>query len=196
MQEEEPELGDQGEQYPGKEKDETLEKYEVKTNEIRMEPAILDWLEKEITRKKQVIFEDTPLDWDEMLTKIGKGKKKKMEKLVSRIERDEAHNRVIHIATLATDKSKEEVTGKDYNVQTINLGPASMEHDIEEYEGSNAIIINRLRKETQSKHELRKENERIKKCLEDVMKPLQSLHPSSSATPISCPRKLFPRLKR
>lgn len=81
-----------------------------------MDPAIPDWLEKEITRKKQVIVEDTPLDWDEMLSKIGKGKKKNMAKVVSRIERDEASNKVVHIATPGVDKFKEEVTRKDYNV--------------------------------------------------------------------------------
>ena len=67
-------------------------------------------------------------------------------------------------------------------MHTINLGPTSMEQEIEEYEGSSAVILGRFRKEAQTKQELKKENERLKKYLEDLMKPLQSICSSSSAT--------------
>lgn len=33
-----------------------------------------------------------------------------------------------------------------------------------------------------TKQELKRENENLKKCLEELMKPLQSINPSSSAT--------------
>lgn len=92
-------------------------------------------------------MDDTPPNWDESLAKIGKDKGKKKARVISRIERDEANNRVVHIATPTQDKNKDEVTWHDYNMQNINLGPTSMEQDIEEYEGSSAVILGRLRKE-------------------------------------------------
>lgn len=103
-------------------------------------------MDKELKSKK-IVLDDTPPNWDELLANIGKVKAKKKARFISKIERDEVNNRVAHIATLAPDKNRDDVTGSDYSVQTINLGPTSMEHDIEEYEGSSVLILGRLRKE-------------------------------------------------
>lgn len=129
----------------------------------------------------QVFVEDTPPNWDELLAKIGKDKGKKKSWIISKIERDEESNRVVHIATPAIDKNMDEVTAKDYNMQTIHLGPTFIEQEIEDYQASSAVILGRLRKEIKTKHEMKKEIEGLKKCLEDLMKPLQSINPSSSA---------------
>lgn len=102
-------------------------------------------VDKEL-KSKQIIVDDTPPKLDELLANIRKGKGKKKAKVISKIERDETNSRVIHIATPAPDKNMDDVTRIDYNVQTINLGPTSMEQDIEEYEGSSAVILGRLRK--------------------------------------------------
>lgn len=96
-------------------------------------------------------MEDTPPNWDALLAKIGKDKGKKKARVISRIERGEAHNRVVHIATPDPDKNKDDVVGRDYNIQTFNLGPTSVKQDIEDYEGSSAVILGRLRKETKTK---------------------------------------------
>lgn len=76
--------------------------------------------------------------------------------MISGVERDEAHNRVVHIATLAPDKNKDDVARKDYNVQNFNLGPTSVEQDIEDYEDSSAVILGRLRKEIKTNQELKR----------------------------------------
>lgn len=117
-------------------------------------------------------MEDTPPNWDELLAKIGKDKGNKKARVISKIERDTTNNRVVHIATPAPDKNMDDVNAKDYNLLTINLGSTSMEQDIEEYQGSSVVILGRLRKEFQTKKELKKENERLRKFLEDLMKPL------------------------
>lgn len=132
---------------------------------MQLESTIPSWLDKEI-RRKQVVLEDSPPNWDELLPKIGKDKGEKKARVISKIERDEAHNRVVHIATLALDKNRDDVAGKDYNVQTFNLGPTSIEQDIKDHEGSSVVILGRLRKEIKTKQELKKENENLKKCLE------------------------------
>lgn len=62
------------------------------------------------------------------------------------------------------------------------MGPTSIEQDIEDYDGSRAVIVGRLRKEIKTNHELKKENENLRKCLEDLMKPLQSINPSVYST--------------
>lgn len=153
---------------------------EVGQSEVKLESTILDQLDKEIKRK-QVVVEDTSPNWDELLTKIVKDKAKKKARVISKIERDQESNKVVHIATPTPDNNRDEVTTKDYNVQTFNLGPTFIEQDIKDYQGSSTVILGRLRKEVQTKKELKKENEKLRKCLEDLMKPLQSINPSSSA---------------
>lgn len=83
------------------------------------------WLDEEL-RSKQIVIDDSTPNWDDLLANIGKGKAKKKAKIIPRVGRDEANNRVIHIATPAPDKNKDEVTRQDYSVQRINLGPTSM----------------------------------------------------------------------
>lgn len=80
-----------------------------------MESTVPSWLDKEIKRK-QVVVEDSPPNWDALLAKIGNDKGKRRARVISRIERDEAHNRVFHIATPAPGKNRGNVAGKDYNV--------------------------------------------------------------------------------
>lgn len=103
----------------------------------------------------------------------------KEAKVISRIKRDATNNKVVHIATPDLDKNRDDVPGSDYTIQTINLGPTSMEQEIEEYEGSNAVILGRLRKEVQTKQGLKRENEKLKKYFQNLMKPLQSINSSS-----------------
>lgn len=117
---------------------------------VQSDSTIPTWLDKELKSKKIMVY-DTPPNWDELLANIGKGKVKKKARVISRIERCEANNRVIHIATPMPDKNKDEVTSKDYSVQTISLGPTSMMQEVEEFEGSSAAILSRLKKEVQAK---------------------------------------------
>lgn len=80
-------------------------------------------------------------------------------------------------------------------MRTINLGPTSMEQEIEEYEGSSVVILGRLRKEVQTKQELKKENDKLKRYLKDLMKPLQSIS-SSSSTASFIPQETISELER
>lgn len=79
---------------------------------MQLESIVLEWLDKGI-RRKQVVVEDTPPNWDELLAKIGKDKGKKKARVISRIERDEASNRVVHIATPTPNKNRDYVAAKD-----------------------------------------------------------------------------------
>lgn len=87
---------------------------EVQTDS-QLESIVPEWLDKEIKRK-QVVVEDTPPNWDALLAKIGKDKGKKRARVISKVEMDEAHNKFVHIATLALDKDRNDVVEKDYSV--------------------------------------------------------------------------------
>lgn len=95
-------------------------------SEVQLESTVPNWLDKEIKRK-QVVVEDSLPNCDELLENIGKDKGKKKARVISKVERDETNNRVVHIATPIPDKNRDEVTRKDYNLLTINLGATSME---------------------------------------------------------------------
>lgn len=57
-----------------------------------------------------MVVDDTPPNWDELLANIGKGKTKMKARVISKITRDEADNRIINIATLTADKGKRKIT--------------------------------------------------------------------------------------
>jgi hypothetical protein len=69
--------------------------------------------------------DDTPPKRDDLIANIRKGKENKA-KVISKIDRDETNNKIIHIATLAPYQNKDGVTRKNYSIYNINLGPTSM----------------------------------------------------------------------
>lgn len=82
---------------------------------MQLESTVPNWLDKDIKRK-QVVVEDTPPNWDDLLAKLGKDKGKKKARVILRIEIDEENNMVVHIATPIPDKNQDKVTRGDYNL--------------------------------------------------------------------------------
>lgn len=81
-------------------------------------------------------MDDTPPNWDELIANIGKGKEKKKARVISKITKDEADNRIIHNATPTTDKNKDEIVPQDYTIHRIKLGPTSKDQEKEEFQES------------------------------------------------------------
>lgn len=130
-----------------------------------------------------MVTEEIVPNQDSFFTSLGRTKEKNKARLISTIIKDESNNKVLHVSTPTIEKNKHEATPKNYNVQTINLGPSTKKKETKDLKDFVDVVLKGLDKEVQAKERLQNQVEELQKYIQHLFKPLQTQDQASTSTP-------------
>lgn len=141
--------------------------------------TILAWLKERMTKEVIVAEEEATDKLDSFLEWIGQTIEKKKATKLSKITRDNIVSQIIQIATPRVDKPEDEITTDDYDLETIELGPTTVEQEIEDLSDSVKIVQDILRIELENKNKLERELNTLRNYVQQLRNPIRQDDPSS-----------------
>lgn len=87
---------------------------------------------------------------------------------------------MIRVAIPKVDKLEDEITEKEFDLETINLGPPTTDHALEDMNDKVKTVHDMLNLEVEKNSKLEKENNILKGYLQQLRVPLKQRDPSTS----------------
>lgn len=136
------------------------------------------WLRERSTREV-IVEEDNLVDLRSCLDRNQETEKKKATKM-SKTTRDGEGSRIIQIATPRVNKPADEITAKEYDLETIDLGPPTTDQELEVMNDTVKTVHDMLKLEVEKNKKLEKENSMLRSHLQQFRIPLRQHDPSAT----------------
>lgn len=128
---------------------------EIQVRETRF--AIPDWLKERLTRVIVVDEEEDVFDLESLIGNSQEVMEKKKATKMSKVIRDETGSRKLQIATPVVDKYEGEILADEYDLETFELGPLTIEQAMEEATDSFEALKDKLKEEMEKNRKLERE---------------------------------------